>query len=501
MAQKDLTSLRSIIEWLKAEGELITVKDEVDPILEISGIQKKFENGPALLFDNIKGYPNARDIGNIFARRERVAKMLGVTDPKKLTFKAHDAIKNPIPHRVVKEAPCQEVVITEDIDVMATLPIIRHTEVDAGRLLGGHNVLIMGPPVQGGSHLSHNRMNFRGKDWASINFVPMSFMEEASFAYRGKKFPITLSIGTPPTVEMTAATGFLHTIVPLDGDELGIAGGLQGFPVEIVKAKTVDAYAIANSEWVVEGYIDNTVPRVWESDQAEKSQKLGEEPFFPEWPGYLGTAWLMRKFVATAITHRKDRPIFYTPLAHSIDVEMASTPLREACFYELAERIATGFVVDVTSIPGTAWGANIVYQVKKRGRRDEGLQRQLINHALSSHTALMLVFVVDDDVDIYSGDDLLYALTTRVNPSTGIIRGGGKVWGQVPSQYSLPPFYMTEGALGFDATIPFEIRGRFVRPQHPIDKVDLKKWFSDKQIADLQAGQSEYAKVLAETGW
>ncbi len=78
MNRRDISSFRSPLEFLKQKGELLTVKGEVDPIYEIAGIEKSLENGPALLFENIKGYPDVRDAGNIMSREQRVADIFGV---------------------------------------------------------------------------------------------------------------------------------------------------------------------------------------------------------------------------------------------------------------------------------------------------------------------------------------------------------------------------------------------------------------------------------------
>ena len=114
MAQKDITSIRSTLEYLKEQRQLITVGGEVDPICEVSGIQKTLEDGPALLFENVKGYPGGvRILGNVFSRMENVAALFGVSDPRRLKFKFLELIKNPVPPKVVEKAPCQEVVITK----------------------------------------------------------------------------------------------------------------------------------------------------------------------------------------------------------------------------------------------------------------------------------------------------------------------------------------------------------------------------------------------------
>ncbi len=125
VAKKDVTSVRSTIEWLKQEGELVSIKEEIDRDLEVVGVIKALDNGPALLFENIKDYPGVRTIANIFAREDRVARMFGVDDWRKLKFKVLEGIRHPIPPKIVDEAPCQEVVITKDFDVPSMLPITK----------------------------------------------------------------------------------------------------------------------------------------------------------------------------------------------------------------------------------------------------------------------------------------------------------------------------------------------------------------------------------------
>ncbi len=501
MPGKDITSMRGTIDFLMEQGEVLAVKGEVDPIYEISGSEKAFENGPVWRFENIKGYPGVRDVGNVFSREERVAGIFDVASAKELKFKCLEALKNPITARLVEEAPCQEVVITEDIDVSTILPIIKHTEEDAGRILGGGNTFVSGHHFRNGTHLSFNRMHFRGKDWASIAFVLSTHLEWVALEHRGAKIPVTINIATPPAVCLVAGGGMVHAVIPVGTDELAIAGGLQGCPVDICRAKTVDAYAIANSEWVIEGYIDTT-QTVWESEECER---VGDNvaPFFPEYTGYMGRARRTYKFQTTAITHRRDRPIFYTPLAHSFECTFLCKCLREACFYEVADRLVPGLVTDVNILTGhKSWGG-IVFQVRKRRGRDEGYQKNILAAAFGASPGLRWAIAVDEDVDIYSSDDVIFAMTTRLNPTTGIIRGGGeRGLDSFPSEKGESVAKSVyEGGIGFDATVPLESKWRFQRPSHPVDRIDLRKWFSEEDIAAARALQCEYARVLADTGW
>lgn len=488
--------------------ETVTITSKVDPECGISGLQKALEGGPIVLFERIKGFPGTRAVGNVFARRERIARIFDTDDYQQLKLKCLNAIRNPIAPRVVDDAPCQEVVITKDINVRDTIPILKHSERDADRILGGGIILLTGEYAHNGTEVSFKRMRFR-QDWATITFGLTTHTEQAlTTEFRGRKVPLTINIAPPPAVMVAAATGYVHSVVPFGSDEMGIAGAVQGSPVEMVKAKTVDAYACAQSEWVIEGYVDTT-KKEWETEEAEKIGRSGVAPFFPEWHGYLGRAYRNLTFQATAITHRKDSPIFYDPLARSIDADVMAGPLREACFLEMAERIAPGLVIDVNIIPGIAsWSAFAVFQVCKRRRRDEGVQRTILINALAASPALQLAIVVDEDINVNSAEDLLWAIITRtdsedfirspinrglgvipierIRPGTGVVGGGSE--------------FFTPGGLAIDATVPFEQKAAFERAHYPSYRIDLKEWLSDADISKAKSLQSALAKYLAATG-
>lgn len=507
--KKDISSLRSTLAYLEAVGELVSTDVEVDPHLEVAAIQKHFDGGAALLFNKVKGYPNARICNNIFASAERIARLLDVDDPKRLKHKVVEALRAPLPPVEVKDAPCQEVVITKDLDVWDVVPMISHSDSDPGRTLGGGTTVVRGKYFWGGSHIGYNRMNFRGPDYSSFQISPGSHMDQlATHWYRKGPIPVTINIGIPPTCTMMAGSGFTYVILPRGCDELGVAGALQGFPVELVKARTQDAWSIASAEYVVEGYIDTT-QKVWESPLAEKDDAQGVHPFHPEWSGYMGKSYRTYKFQATAITHRADRPLYYGLIVHGMDEHFIDGVVREACFLELADRIVPGLCID-TNIPMgmTDWGG-VIFQVKKRRARDEGLQRNILTAALSISLGARLGIVVDEDVDIYNVEDVLWALTTRVNPRDDILTiceggfgqtfqpaerssAGDRQWTQSNIRFS--------GAMGIDATRPFIHKDAFERARYNVEVVDLAKFYSPEQIQKAKEGQRDYAKFLAERG-
>ena len=501
MVHTHASSFRSTLDYLKQQGELVTVTGEVDPIYEIAGIEKALENGPALLFENIKGYPSVRNAGNIFSREDRVAKIFSAADFRELKFRFVEALKHPLPPVFVDEAPCQEVVIKDDIDAMGILPVIKHSEVDAGHILGGGVILSTDSDVTIANDISFKRMHFRGKDWASIFILGGTHLSSITDQEgRTESVPVTVNIGAPPSVIMVAGTNTVHAIMPDGTNELGIAGAFQGSPIELCKAKTVNAHAIANSEWVIEGYI--TTERVWESEESEKLQKRRVAPYFPEWSGYLGRATNTFKFQATAITHRKDNPIYYTPLANSYGDENMNAPLREACLYELAQRMAPGLVVDVSILHAFKGFVGAIFQVRKRGAADDAFPRSIVAAAIPTAT-LRLAIIVDEDVNIYDAEDVLWAIATRANLQTGVFTGapGSIGLASLPSadaQRTLGTW--SEGGLVIDATVPYKSKSQFPRTHYPVDRIDLTQWFSSEQIIAMQAQQCEHARFLASIG-
>ena len=173
--------------------------------------------------------------------------------------------------------------------------------------------------------------------------------------------PLTFCFGVPPACTLLAGAAFDYVILPYGCDELGVAGSAQGFPVRVVKARTVDAWAIADSEVVIEGYVDPR-DRRFETAELEADQTQGKHHFHPEWAGYMGKAYKAPTFHVTAITMRKDaKRIIYCLGAHTLDEHNIDTSIREAAMFELCHRLQPGIIQDV-NIPYcmTDWGGAII---------------------------------------------------------------------------------------------------------------------------------------------
>ncbi len=509
-------SLRTTIEDLKKQGELVETDQPVDPDLEFAALQKRMDGGPTTLFNHVKGYDHARFVMNLFAKRERVDELFGFKDAKDRTKKLAQAVRSPLKPVIVdrENAPVQEVVKTgKDLNVNDLIVPIRHTEKEEEPTIGSGVSVLSGRFFDGGTHVGYNRMNFRWDDVATFQVAPGShiWMSMNKF-YKKERIPITMNFGIPPAATIAAGGGFDYVMLPYGCDELGIAGAIQGSPIELVPAATVDgAYSIAGAEYVIEGYLDPT-DRRFETEMAEKTKQQGEHPFHPEWAGYMGKAYRAPTFHVTAVTHRRleSRPIIQPMIVHGAEENTIQTTTREGALYELADRIMPGFTEDV-HIPFsmTDWGG-AVYQVNKRNAVDEGYQRNILVSALGTSRGMRMAIAVDTDINIYSMDDLMWALTTRVSPQSDMLNplpgaagqafqpSEGLIAGAKEHKGSTTRF---EGGMAIDATVPYGMSEHYERPKYPIHRVDMSHWFSDEVIKKVDSEQEGWIKMLSQTGW
>ena len=510
-----LRSLPETIAWLRREGLLMETDVPVSGDLELTGIQKHFDGSYPILFNNVKGYPHVRAITNFFANMDIVDRLFGWEDRTARTRKLAHSLTHAIPSEEIgqADAPVQQEVITDDLDVNKYIFPIRHTHLESEITIGSGNSVVVGEKFWGGSHIGYNRMNFRWGNVGTFQISPGSHMWQVMTKYyKDDPVPLTICFGLPVAATLLAGGGFDYVVLPRGGDELGAAGAVQGFPMRLVKARTVDAYAVADCEIVLEGFLRPRDKR-YETKEAEEHDTQGRYHFHPEWAGYMGKAYKAPTFEVTAITMRSksERPFIYPMGVHMYDCNNIDTTVREAAFFELCERIQPGLIHDVNiPFPMTDW-AGAILQVKKRLKTDDGFVRNFLAAAFSCSSGLRLCIAVDHDVDIYSMDDIIWSLTTRVNPRDD-------VWSPVPGgagQTFIPSERLTagnaqwtamntrfEGGMAIDATVPYGFENDFMRPVYPIDRVDPARWFDSEQIAKGKQAMktSSWAEVLSRTG-
>lgn len=429
--------LRSALEFLETvPGQLLTSDTEVDPNAEVSGVYRHVgaggtvarptKEGPAMLFNNVKGFPDARVTIGMLASRKRVGMLLG-TDPEFLGKYMGEKLKETIPPVMIPEGKhidCQEVVhyaTDPDFDLRTLVPAPTNTPEDAGPYITMG--LCMGTdPENGTSDVTIHRLCIESRDELGMWITPGSRHLGAFFdkyCAQGKDMPISISIGLDPAVYMCA--GFEAPTTPLGYNELQIAGALRGEAVELANCLTIPEKCIANAEYVLEGYLchDKTV-------REDINSNTGKA--MPEFPGYTGDAKPALPVIKiTAVTHRK----------------------------------------------------NPIVQFKKSSKNDEGRQRNAALLAFSAFSELKHVFLVDEDVDIFDMSDVMWAMTTRFQADVDMISIPGCHCHVLdPSNdHALDPSIRVHGIACkaiFDCTVPFDQKENFVRSRFM--EIDKDKW-------------------------
>ena len=289
--ENKVNDLRSALALLKSiPGQLIETDVEVEPMAELSGVYRHVgaggtvmrptKEGPAMIFNNVKGHPGARVAIGVLASRKRVAALLG-GKPEDLGKMLWHSVDNPVPP-VVKEgpAPCQEVVhraSDPDFDLYKLVPAPTNTPDDAGPYIT-LGMCYATHPDTGRSDVTIHRLCIQGKDELSIFFTPgarhIGAMAERA-EQLGQKLPISISIGVDPAIEIGSC--FEPPTTPLGYDELAVAGALRKEPVELCSCLTVSEKAIANAEYVIEGEVIPNV-RVQEDQNSHTGYAMPEFP-------------------------------------------------------------------------------------------------------------------------------------------------------------------------------------------------------------------------------
>lgn len=490
MRMEKIDDLRSALAFLAEQpGQLVETDVEVDPEAELCGVYRHVgaggtvmrptQEGPAMIFNNIKGFPDARVVIGLLASRKRVAMLLDA-EPEKLGFLLNDAVLDPIPPVEVpaEEALCQEVVhyaTDEGFDIRALVPAPTNTPEDAGPYIT-LGMCYASDPETGESDVTIHRLCLQDKDEISIYMVPGArhigaFYEKAE--KMGKPLPISISIGVDPAIEL--ATCFEPPTTPLGYDELNVAGALRGEPVKMARCLTVDERCIANAEYVIEGEI---LPgkRVAEDQNTHTGKAM------PEFPGYTGPANPSLPIIKVKAVTTRTNPIMQTCIGPSEEhVSMAGIPT-EASIIQMVEKAMPGRLKNVYCASAGGGKYLAVLQVKKSMPSDEGRQRQMALLAFSAFSELKHIFLVDEDVDPFDMNDVLWAMNTRFQGDADIITiPGVRCHPLDPSNDpAMDPSIRDHGIACktiFNCTVPYDLKDQFVRCQ--FKDVDPAHWLPE----------------------
>ena len=479
--------LRSALYVLQqAEGQLLVSNRPVDANAEIAAVYRHVgagtpvipptRIGPAMMFEKVIGFDNMRVVTGILASRERTALLMNTTVDR-LPFELLDALENArIPITIPQDkAPCQENIHTAPLDIRKLIPAPTNTLKDAGPYFN-MGLLRAQDPETGEADVTIHRLCVQDSDLLSVYFVPGRHIDQFRIKAEraGKPLPVSISMGLDPAIYLSAC--FEPPTTPLGFDELTIAGGMRKRPMELVDCISINAKAIAHAEIVIEGEI---LP----GERIREDINTNTGYAMPEFPGYLGPAQAELPVIKIkAVTHRNN-PILQTIIGPGEEhVNLAGIPT-EASILRLVERSMPGLLLSVYAHSAGGGKYLAIMQIRKRSMRDEGRQRQAALTAFAAFSELKHVILVDDDVNIFDTNDVLWAMTTRYQGDVStVFIPGVRCHPLDPSQS--PEFSHSIQATGmscktiFDCTKPYHLRDKFERAK--FEDVNLDKFLSEE---------------------
>lgn len=416
--------LRDFIAQLESMGELKRISAEVDPHLEMTEIADRVlrQGGPALLFENPKG-SDIPVLANLFGTPKRVALGMGEesTDALREIGKLLAMLKQPEPPKGFKNAlsafpifkkvldmapkqvrkpACQAVVLEGDEVDLSKLPIQHCWPGDAAPLITWGLVITKGPH-QKRQNLGIYRQQVIGKNrvimrWLSHRGGALDFkawQEE----HPGEPFPISVALGSDPATILGAVTP-----VPDSLSEYAFAGLLRGSRTELAKGINNDLQVPANAEFILEGYI-------YPDDMAPEGP-------YGDHTGYYNEIDSFPVFTIERITHRQD-PIYHStytgrppdePAILGVALNEVFVPILQKQFPE---------IVDFYLPPEGCSYRMAVVSIKKQYAGHAKRVMMGVWSFLRQFMYTKFIIVVDDDINTRSWDDVMWAMTTRMDPA------------------------------------------------------------------------------------
>ena len=391
---KKFTDLRAWLDHLVKSGRLVATKKNINLRHELAAITKKLDGKRAVLFPNPGGH-DIPVVSGFMSSRGWIAEAMGIPEAELLdAYK--QAAENPLRCNIVKNAPCQEVVHKE-FDVRELLPVPTHSEHDSGPYITAGLVIAKNPKT-GVQNVSINRIQVNSKDRMAVLILPRhlhAFQQAAEEV--NQPLPVAVVIGVDPLTLLAS-----QAIAPIDYDELEIAGALHGAPLDVVSCTTNSVLVPANAEIVIEGHIPPKIREI-------------EGPF-GEYPKYYSAQEKRQVIVVDAVTHRKD-PIFHTIVPAELEHLLLGSIPREATILSYLRRSFAN-VLNVHLSLGGVGRYHLYVQIKKT---HEGLPKNVISAAFSSHYDVKHVVVVDEDVDVHDPSQVEWAIATRFQAKRGLV--------------------------------------------------------------------------------
>lgn len=391
----EINDLRSFLKVLKENNQLITIDKQVNLKWELGSILATLERmeGKAAYFSKIKGY-SIPVVGGLLASHKRIALALGCKVDR-ISEKLEDALNNPIKPLVIDNPPFKENILTEEQVNLNKIPIPIHAPKDGGPFITAGVTVSKGFNNKR-QNLSFQRLHIKSSNKTGIMINEWrhlkEFLDEAEAA--NKPLPIAVVVGVDPAIMIAAGIRY-------KGDEIEIAGGMREKPIEIAKCHSCNIYVPANAEFVIEGEI---IPGV-----RDKEGPLAE------FTGHYGNITKSPVFNVKVICHR-DNPIWQTLNGGSFEhINLGNTLPREP----LLKKFVTYVSKNVKNVYIPPYGSGFL-AIISLDKKNPGEPKNIALAAMASHVNIKNVIVVDPDVDIYNPAEIMWSLSTRVDPKKDI---------------------------------------------------------------------------------
>ena len=460
---------QEFIKELEKQGELIRVKTEVDPDLEIAEILRRemYSNGPAVLFENVKGH-SMPVLGNAFGSMRRLEIGLEMTDFTEIGQRITDMTKMDMPSGIlnkIKKLPElskmtasfpkleSNGLVTEITSTDASfddLPIIKSWPNDAGRFIT-LGLIATKHPETGVRNLGVYRMQIIDKTHASMHW--QKHKRGANHGDiskdRGEKIPTAIIFGGEPATVFSSIAP-----VPEGLDKYLFAGITRKEGIKTVKCKTIDLEVPANAEIVLEGYVD--------------PEDIRDEGPFGDHTGYYTPVEPYPTFTLTGIMRRKN-PVYVTTVVGKPILEDAYIgKVIERSFLPLVQMFHPE-VVDF-SMPAAGWFQGFaVISIKKR-YPGQAKKVMMGLWGMGQLSLTKMFVVVDEDINVHDMDDVIWAITTRADAARDTI-----IINNTPTDTLDPasPLVNLGSKMGIDATQKTKEEGYMREIQQQV-KVDEK---------------------------
>ena len=416
LVPRSFDDLRGWIDALRAAGELQEIDAEVDWDCELGTIARRtFGNGdgPALLFNNVKGYGPEDDVWSrqVFtgglSNYSRVAMMLGLpkgAPVRDMVMATRHYLQQRVEPVEVAGGKVKENIVTgDDIDIYK-IPVPRWHREDGGRYINTYQATVTMDPDTGQHNLGIYRGMLGQKDtlpvllWRAQNWG----VHFQKWADRGMKMPVAHVYGFEPCLPFCASAP-----VPTGVCEYDVMGAIRGRPMELVKCETSDIMVPADCEMVIEGFIDPD-PETFEM----------EGPF-GEYTGYFGGDQGPKHVTkVTCVTYR-DGSIHRGTLEGTLpkmlnENSITSSIQRAGVAWNVLERAGVPGITDV-HCPAANNGTTLMIQMNQTYRGQAKQAAAAVWGSNSAHLRYKNIWVVDEDIDIHDYGALDWAFAYRVN--------------------------------------------------------------------------------------